>query len=259
MARYKNFYETSREANLRLQHTCILYDGDPYYVLCVTDHKPDGIFRIYMEPVGTGIVSITNRDGYIPHNEQEYEEPSATPGTPGMIYRSRGEKMDAWMAANPNSGVIRKMMNSPAFNKFRPFDLGMMNTPTGAVYVTRNPVRMTQQGLVQNMMSSRIVSLDSLPRASRTTISFTQPFFKDCIKNVYPSLEAAFEAAKESGKSNAFHRHFAVAAGPVSSTFLAYKEDVIGILPTKDSVILGNEFKHCKEIVERLNVFSTVN
>jgi hypothetical protein len=51
------------------------------------------------------------------------------------------------MAEHPAAGILRKQMNSPLFNKFRPYPLGMCNTKgQRAYYLERQPNRKTEQG-----------------------------------------------------------------------------------------------------------------
>jgi uncharacterized protein with GYD domain len=266
MAKYVNFYETVKEANMRLQHTVILYDGDPYYVLCVTDHKADGIFRIYMDklghhPQGLAMARISG----IPYEMPE--SATTTNGSDYIYHKKKGEAMDKWLDDNPDAGIIRKMMNSPAFNKFRPFDVGMMNTGRGCIYAQRAPVRHTQQGLTSAMLLCRPVDLseDETPMKSSRSVEITSSYFLDCIKGVYPSADQCIKELKDKKtavRAAAFHRNFAIVKGPVSSMFLTYKEDVIGIIAGPDAssaqVLLGAEHKHCKEVVEALNVFESV-
>ena len=52
MANHKNFYETIKEARMRLAQTVVMYDGEPYYVLALDNHKSDGIFRVYLDKLG---------------------------------------------------------------------------------------------------------------------------------------------------------------------------------------------------------------
>lgn len=263
MKSYTNFYETVKEANMRLQHTVILYDGHPYYVLCITDHKADGVFRMYLDPVREDGRHAYVTIGGMPYewNEGPYTSPDGTV----MYHKARGEKMDAWIEANPTSGVIRKMMNSPLFNKFRPYELGMLNTKWGAVFSQRSPVRHTQQGLTTSMISAYAVNLmDEAPSSRRGfQMDITSKYFIECVKGIYPDFDESLAALKNKEldvKSAAFHRNFALIKGPVSSVFLAYKEDVIGIIPggKKDQVLLGTEYQHCKEVVENLGIFGSV-
>ena len=61
-------------------------------------------------------------------------------------------------------------------------------------------------------------------------------------------------------ESGAFHREFALVRGPINTVFLAYKADVVGILPRNDLslVRLGEEHRHLVEVVENLKIFTAI-
>jgi hypothetical protein len=69
-----------------------------------------------------------------------------------------GAYLDQWIKDNPSGGLRRKQMNSPKFNKFRPFELGMYWAGTKVYYVERQPTRRTEQGLTPNMLVTTRVS-----------------------------------------------------------------------------------------------------
>src|SRR5688572_1369118 len=122
MAQHLNFYENLQEAQMRLQGTIVVYDGEPYQVYHITEHK-DKILRVYMHPINQENVSSSQRpnlDNFLYSNGND---------------RSKiPEYLDKWMEDNPKFGMLRKKMNSPAFNKFRPFPLGMVNDGKGRVF-----------------------------------------------------------------------------------------------------------------------------
>src|SRR3546814_4953080 len=78
--------------------------------LLSSDHKKDGVFRIYMDKAG-------NEHGFAFQREQVPYEASSSWNVTATV-------MDDWLEKNPDKGVIRKMMNSPKFNQFKPFPLG---------------------------------------------------------------------------------------------------------------------------------------
>src|SRR3546814_12211748 len=121
---------------MRLVNTVVMYDNRPYYVLCSTDHKKDGIFRMYLDELYTERGAAISRIPGIPY---EYND-----GTPQHI--ERGKRMDNFLKDNPDCGIIRKNMDSPLFNRFRPFPLGMCNLNGETYFLCRSPTRNTQQG-----------------------------------------------------------------------------------------------------------------
>lgn len=244
---YKNFYETTKEANMRLRGTIILYDGIPYYVLGVSDHKSDGIFRIYLDNATDlamykydGIPQISNQD-----------------------YNAWGVRMDKFMETTPQANILRKQMNSPLFNRFRPFPLGMVNIEGTVAYTQRHPTRRTEQGLTDTMLVSSRLSLSGSRGDGGIRIPIFSKELMACIVGQYPSYVEVIENLYDPAVTNlgaAFHRDFAVLRGPLNVMFLAYKNDVIGVIDSNNihSVRLDKKFVYCKEVVESLNLFSNI-
>lgn len=255
MKEHVNFYENLKEAEMRLVHTVVLYDGEPYYVLAITDHKKDGIFRVYLDPLGSeGGKGLTHIRHSVP-----YEWHQETLDGP-----TRGDKMDEFMEKTKDSTIIRKMMNSPLFDRFRPFPLGMCNKGGNTYFVERQPTRHTQQGLTGNMFDTTIIDLgkDRNPYKSGGVSLFDAAFY-DTIKGNYPSVYECIENLHDpkcGTGSAAFHRNFAVIRGPVGLLFLVYKQDVIGYLPNGDLSLVKLEpnSAHLKESVADLQCFANI-
>jgi hypothetical protein len=254
MKEYVNFYENLKEARRRIADTVVMYEGIPHYVLCISDHKSDGIFRAYLEPLATeGFMEIYEGSNVPYHSVDE-------------LSSSVGDKMDEYLDTHKDSRIIRKMLNSPKFNKFRPFPLGMCNYQGTVNYLTRTPVRpLTQQGLTETMIRSVVVDLNEgiqrLPRASRPGL-FSKEFART-VYGEYPTLEEVIGGLKDPTVSSvacAFHREFAIVKGPIKTLFLAYRTDIIGILPNKDTgkVVLSYEFGYVKETIQELGIFNEV-
>lgn len=252
MAEYKNFYETVKEAMMRLKDTVVLYDGKPYYVLTICDHKGDGIFRIYLDELGRSDGPAHHRHS-IPYDWHDE--------VGGM---SRGEKMDQWLEKNPDQGVIRKMMNSPKFNKFRPFSLGMCNYGGSTFYLERSPTRYTQQGLINAMVNYyELMSSGGKQIVRRGIPELTSAEFAKTVVGDYPSAKECITNLRDPEVVNtaaAFNRNFAFVKGPIGLLFLAYKFDVIGYMPYGDlsRVNIASEFRHTKEVVEELKLFEDI-
>jgi hypothetical protein len=250
MKEYPNFYENLKEANDRLRGTVVMYDGQPVYVFAITDHKKDGIFRAYIKPIG-----------WDPKTRQNL----LWPDVESFSWDGLGAYIDEWMEKNPDR-LLRKQLNSPLFNKFRPFPLGMYNIEGDkAVYLERAPARPSmEQGLNGRMLFQHDITVQiKRGKSPYVTIGILGKEMKDCILGDHPDAKTVLKNLLDpevENESAAFHRHFALARGPIGMLFLAYKEDIIGVLPKNDfSVVrIGNKFRHTKEVVQELGIFEDV-
>lgn len=251
---YKNFFQSVKEAAIRLNGTLVLYDGQPVELIVVSDHVGDGVIRAYIRPVGLN-----------PAQRDERPQPTAMYNFPPHS-SALGNYMDEFIRKNPSSQIVRKRLDSPKFNKFRPFDLGMFWNPPDVYYVERQPNRITQQGLVDTMLVTRKVEL--LPHSDgltpyRQVIDMFGPEMKRCILGDHPSPYRCLEALlcnKYVNKVAAFHRSFALLKGPADTIFLVYKSDVVGVLPNGDfsSVRLSRQFSYTREAVGELGLFTSI-
>lgn len=260
MKEHPNFYENLKEAHIRLRGTVVMYDGLPYYILAITNHKPDGIFRVYLDPINVD----PRKSRTMPEGVNNYPPE----------HSSLGEYLDKWLEDNKGKEdvrLIRKRMDSSYFNKFRPFSLGMCNSGPRVFYLERGPARpSTHQGLTGNMITETAVTLSKGPdlgRGGRAGLYYTQLIstaMHSCIVADHPSAEAVLLNLKDSDVENeavAFHRHFAFVRGPVSSLFLAYKAQIVGHLPKNNltEVRLGKHYGHTKEVIAELGLFGDIN
>jgi hypothetical protein len=253
MRNYPNFYETLKEAHARLLRTIVLYDGLPYYILAITNHKDD-IFRTYLEPIGLMEPDADRAFNQVLMNYQ--------PDYPGL-----GEMLDKVLEKHPDSGVLRKHINSPKFIRFRPFPLGMCNVGTQTYYIERQPTRPSMyQGLTQGSLYETLITTGSRqdnPRRASEKISNKSKEFRDCILGDHYSPEEVLRALKNTNIANdahAIHREFALVRGPLDMLFLAYRTDVIASLPRGDFSLLklGRDYRYCREAVEELGLFSII-
>lgn len=251
---YTNFYENLKEATMRLVSTIVLYDGKPYYVLTICDHNPDGIFRVYMDDMSRPDGLAIWRFPGIPY--EWYDEGDDT----------RGKRMDEFLSNYPDGGIIRKMMNSPKFDRFRPFPLGMCNVNDTVVYMERAPCRQTQQGLTNAMINYTSVtlakSLSSTIARSRDVRFGGYEMYRTIVGD-YPSPFECLQNLNDPSVVNAgagFHRNFALVKGPVGLLFLVYKQNIVGYMPNGDfsRLTLNSEFRHTKEVIEGLNLFEDI-
>ncbi len=255
MKEYPNFYETPNEASMRLLNTIVMYDDEPYYVIGISNHKPDGIYRMYLDFLG-------NPQGCVSRRASLQE--AGWPFSDYTGHPSLGAMADEWLEKNKDKGVIRKMMNSPSFNKFRPFPLGMCNQGGQVSFIERQPTRHTQQGLTSGMLSTSFLHFsDPNKRPMLRNIDMFSYSFYETIKGKYPDANECLKNLLDPDITNtgaAFHRLFALVRGPMDLLFLAYKGDLIGYLPNGDfSVVkLDKKCLHCREVVTALQLFESV-
>lgn len=246
MVAYTNFYETVKEANMRLKGTLILYDGEPYYVYGIANHKGDGIFRVYMQ--ATKDMPLESYNSNVPVNSIPADHPSF------------GIEMDKYLDAKKDTLIHRKMMNSPLFKKFRPFPLGMVNMNSGIIYAEVSPTRKTEQGLTDSKIRCFLPSLGGKNGKLTGLVSILSPELRDCIIGKYPTFSEAVALLSDKEVQNesiAFDRHFAIFKGPVGMFFLAYKSDVVGYVEG-NRLTLANTFEYTKEAAQDLGIFSTI-
>lgn len=251
---HPNFFENIDEAHIRLKNTVVMYDGKPSAVLALASHK-DGIIRVYIREIG---------------EEKAGSVLQGSIGWPGDIGDpiQRGQMLDAFIEANPKWNIQRKMMNSPKFNKFRPFNLGMMNYGDNVVFVERAPMRHTQQGLTSAHTMATRLTLVHKPSRDRESFKLNQgdvykDYFRDCVLAQHPPAKDVIKNLQDESIANegvAFDRNFAFVRGPVRTLYLAYKTDIIGHLPLGDlsEVRIPRKHSHCKEAVEELKIFRNV-
>lgn len=246
----KNVYENLEEAYVRLNHTVVLYEGEPYRVVGITNHRADDIFRVYLWPI--------ENQGPPPSFISNYAI-----GSPDL-----GRAFDEYMTGNKETPLLRKMANSPGFNRFRPFPLGMWNaTPdVGVYYMERIPARHREQGLTRAHVQITQLSVD---QSKNKTMSLQTHLvgsgIRDCIVGKHPTLKECLENLNDPKIANhaaAFHRYMAVLRGPIDLMFLAHKKDIVGyfIDPKKEtSVILSKRFEYLKETFQETGLFKSIN
>jgi hypothetical protein len=241
-----NFYENLDEAQRRLRGTVVMYDGIPCFVWAITAHNSDGIFRVYMQEIGKDLKFRFDTGNYSPQSAD------------------LGRALDKHMLASPEEGILRKQMNSPKFNKFRPFPLGMATVQGCVYYFERAPARKIEQGLIRQMvMSTKLRIGDMMSDRMSSAWDVRSKFFRDCVLADHPSFGECLTALTGSEFTNTaapFHRDFALVKGLVGTLFLAYKSDIVGVLPMNDSAVvrLSQDNFHLREVVEELNVFGDV-
>lgn len=259
MPSFPNFYERLDEARIRLRHTVVMYDNEPYFVLAITDHKSDGKFRIYLDSLARGKPAKYAYAGFPRY--QDYDCPGAV--------------LDQWIEANPDKGVERKYMSAAGFNKYRPFPLGNINMNGTVYYSERTPTRNTSQGLRRESIVTMPVSLspdtgqtakrgymDGYTGGSGIGLELTEQLeVYDMLKGNYPTFKETVEALRNPEVTNlgvAFHREFSVFRGPLNMLFLCYQHQGVARILDDCSVVISKDYAYLKEQIESLGVMSPV-
>lgn len=263
MVAHKNFYQTLKEAQMRLKGTIVQYKDDFYYVVDVTDHMSDGVFRVYMDRLGAGRVGLERYGGSFP-NEHDYHH-----GT------TMGEKYDKWLDKNPGADFIRKYANSRNFNQFRPFPLGNVNYDGSVIHCVRTPTRNMHQGLLKEaVVATRVRTSPPLAPTRRVAFrSSSEHFndssvdcygapFHDMLKGLYPSYEEVVVNLRDSSISNdgcAFARDWSVMRGPIGLLILCYQDSGVGLIDRDmRRLTISKEHEFLTESVQELSVFNQI-
>lgn len=264
MPSHPNFYESLEEARMRLRGTVVTYEGEPYYVIEICNHKQDGKFRIYLDSLAR-IKSA--RATYVDF-----------PSVSDLPHSAVGPCLDEWIDKNPDKGVLRKYMSAAGFNKYRPFPLGNVNQNGGVVYVERTPTRHTFQGLKLDalicmpvtpvpdrapMMGKKKSYFDSYTEGKAVGMDFYSDGFYEMITGQYPTAEEVVKNLKDPDVINvgvAFNREFSIFRGPLSMLFLCHQHQGVALLPNKDlsEVKLGRQYDYLMEQIHDLNVFNKI-
>lgn len=225
MAEYPNYYENLEEATFRLQGTVVTYENEPVYVSAVNNHR-DGILRVF-------IIGLPNRvDGAVEFAEDDEDVPEVAPR------------------------AVRKKINSPKFNRFRPFEMGFCNffrDYPKAKYLSRVPVRRSKQGLSDDAFQvSHLISSGSRPRM-RLGQFLALPEFRDCIVGEYPSFEETMDTLRDDS-AIAVSREFAIERDSLGLNYLYYKTDKVGLVRNRE-VLLADRFNYLREkVLETTNL-----
>lgn len=251
MTQYPNFYETIDEARMRLYGTMVAHSGEAYNVVWIGKEHTDGIFRMYLKKVLNGGAILPNIDT-VRYNQGE---------------QLVGPFLDGWVSENPDGPIVVKPINCPGFNKFRPFPLGMVNYGPKVYYVERQPLRKTEQGLIQTAIDAKRVSIGREGEGdkynSKRQVDIWTDDFARTVRGEYPTAEECLVNLLDNEIVNqgaAFDRKFALIRGPVGIICLAYKTGIVGVLPQGglESVVVSRDYRHLKEVLEELHLFYNI-
>lgn len=149
-----------------------------------------------------------------------------------------------WQVKNLSNGNISYHDLREVGLTFSPLVLGYVNTGSGALYLVRTPRRMWKQGI-----SSNNVTANNRPVSNEIMRSET---LNDCLMNVFPSMQEAYEVAKEIGIPRAFHKDFAFNPTNGRGICLDYKGESVGKLDDNLDIELKSPFHYVQEVFEEV-------
>lgn len=164
------------------------------------------------------------------------------------------------LSETENNAFTRKMINSPKFNRFRPFELGNMNLLSGGVIypyrLERIPVRTRIQGTTgTNTRLNPLFPELRNPNFNFNSLLYNEGFVEMC-RGIYPTWNEYIETGIP---SCALGRDIAVRLSESTGLrFLKYKELYVGVVTEKGVVVLYPKFNYLREAIEELLVFSSV-
>lgn len=210
-------YENVGDAQMRLQGSVVLYDGEPVYIREVTqvgagDPKGD-VFRVYAEPL-----PLTSRE------------------------RNREDE-------------FRKFISSKKFD-MAPFPMGFMNWNGDAVYIHRRARRQQRQGFSEGTFGADFVSQNPNGTGINFGTCVKSKEFVDCIKGKYPSVSDATKIImNDKARSVAFSRTFALVRDLelVDLIYLYHKQEKVGFI-TGDALKLSKVGQCLKESLREVGV-----
>jgi hypothetical protein len=126
----------------------------------------------------------------------------------------------------------------------KPVKTGYLNLERNTVYLVRTPVRRWKQGL--NAENIRIHADVAGGARLLDTVSM-----RNCILNAYPKYPEAIASIREGWRSIAFHRHYAMSAGPAGLVFLLYRGDKVGWIKD-DSPVISDEYRFIEEELQEV-------
>lgn len=156
--------------------------------------------------------------------------------------------------------TIKKKINSPKFNKFRPFPLGMCNYQGEASFISRRAVRHGQQGLQLGMLHERGIEREGGQEDGALNTPYMGQSFLEMLRGHYPSFGETVEALRDPevvNSSVAFHRNFALQRGPFRMLFLCNKNGPLGLV-NGSSLTIERKNAYLREQIAELGVFTDI-
>lgn len=214
-------YETLEEAEMRLNGTVVLYDGEPVYVNRIATAAPgdpkQDIFRVYARP--------------LPLDKKE---------------EGKGEE-------------FRKFISSKKFD-LSTFKMGFMNRNGKIYYCSRAPKRQYKQGISTNTLVCDPVDKNDFEYhqkgSPRLTHLIYEQCFADMVRGIYPSFEEAMKLLlEEETNAVAFCREYALSKDKDLDglIYLYHKTNKVGFI-LNEQVNLAKKMRCLKETLVELGL-----
>lgn len=167
---------------------------------------------------------------------------------------------------------VRKMINSPSFNRFKPFDLGFINmnesrfgeaAENRALFSARRPVRMSRSGLTgENFVAKALYgSLNREGRSQTEGIDFSHIVntrsFCDMVRGRYPSFSECFDYVRSNraaGSSMAFDRKWALSREDSGLIWLYRDSEKVGLMSERGLILLNAQRHFQEDISENSSI-----
>lgn len=248
-------FDNLADAQQKLQQSIVLYQGIPVFVHAVLNSRPDGIFRVYFKPIPLTLPVDFNND---PDEDEAGVQEIVNPFRP-----MRGDDMRELDRRYRADGCIRKKINSPHFNGFRPITLGYMNhfegTNTLPIFVVRSTARQYSQGVKLRTLTFERPALFNEPVDRMGEANLARSIgFKEMVANEYPSIKDAIDVIKDDSKAPkgvAVSRDVAIMYQSDLAMYLVFvRNQLVGYLDDSQGdrfvVSVSKEKRHLKEILE---------
>lgn len=136
-----------------------------------------------------------------------------------------------WNPMDENRKTVRKQLNSPRFNRFRPFQMGFLNYfedgAKNCMFTSRQTARRNRQGLTKDTFAAHTV--DGQQKNLDLRICSGRESFAEMVNGIYPSFDEAVDALTPNS-AVAFDRNYAVRMDPTGLVTLYRKKERIGLI-----------------------------
>jgi hypothetical protein len=227
-------YENLNDAQMRLQNTVVLYDGEPVYIQEIGQVGPgdpkEDIFRVYAYPLPYKPAGVLPKAFKIRHaGMEQWHIAIDNEGNPVRVKPPRPPAPEPKPEDDGQAG-FRKFISSKKFD-LAPFPMGFLNDEGKVFYCHRRPRRQQRQGLSGETFIGEAVDSGEPPLQFGEVVGSSE--FLDCIKGNYPRYDLAYQMVKGDGlNAVAFARNFALIRDKDMEEliYLYHKKEKVGFI-----------------------------